>query len=201
MLAITRYLPLAVALALAVPVSASETAASRTRVPVYTADGELVLPSDYREWVFLSAGLGMSYSEKAPAGEPTFDNTFVDPESYREFVRTGTWPDKTQIVLEMRDSTSRGSINRHGYYQRGGAQDVEVHVKDTARFSGWAFFGFDGKTSAKRIPQSAPCYACHAAHGAVDTTFVQFYPTLLPLARQHATLSAAFLEDEGRTIK
>ena len=54
---------------------------------------------------------------------------------------------------------------------------VEVHVKDSARFkTGWAFFAFDGETPATMIPTSASCYACHAAHAAVDTTFVQFYP-------------------------
>ena len=195
-------LMLSVALAPPAAAFASDPVASTSHLPAYTADGKLVLPADYREWVFLSSGLGMSYSDKAPEGEPAFDNTFVDPESYREFVRTGTWPDKTQIVLEVRGSTSKGSINQHGHYQSGGVQGVEVHVKDVARFKGgWAFFGFGGATSAKQIPESAACYSCHAAHGAVDTTFVQFYPTLLPLARQHATLSAEFLKDEQQVIK
>jgi aspartate oxidase len=31
----------------------------------------------------------------------------------------------------------------------------------------------------------------------VDTTFVQFYPTLLPLARKKGTLSKEYLKDEG----
>lgn len=189
------------AVALPAAAFAGDTPAVTTHAPAYTADGKLVLPADYREWVFLSSGLGMSYSEKAPTGEPVFDNTFVDPESYRAFVRTGTWPDKTQIVLEVRSSSSKGSINQHGQYQSGGVQDLEVHVKDAARFKGgWAFFGSDGGTSAKHIPESAACYACHAAHGAVDTTFVQFYPTLLPLAQQHATLSAAYLKDEAARL-
>jgi hypothetical protein len=39
------------------------------------------------------------------------------------------------------------------------------------------------------IPMSEDCYACHRDHAAVDTTFVQFYPTLLPLATQKGTLS------------
>ena len=45
------------------------------------------------------------------------------------------------------------------------------------------------------IPTSAGCYSCHAAHAAVDTTFVQFYPTLLPIAKSKGTLSAAYLKD------
>jgi hypothetical protein len=42
------------------------------------------------------------------------------------------------------------------------------------------------------------CYSCHEQHGAVDTTFVQFYPTLLPIATQKGTLSAAYKKDEGK---
>jgi hypothetical protein len=45
------------------------------------------------------------------------------------------------------------------------------------------------------IPQSADCYSCHAEHGAVDTTFVQFYPTLLPIAKAKATLSPAYVKE------
>jgi hypothetical protein len=31
----------------------------------------------------------------------------------------------------------------------------------------------------------------------VDTTFVQFYPTLLPIAEMKKTFSAAYLKDEA----
>jgi hypothetical protein len=47
------------------------------------------------------------------------------------------------------------------------------------------------------IPTSADCYSCHADHGAVDTTFVQFYPTLLPIARSKGSLSAGYLKEAG----
>jgi hypothetical protein len=45
------------------------------------------------------------------------------------------------------------------------------------------------------ISRDSDCYSCHKAHGAVDTTFVQFYPTLLPLANAMGTLSASYLQD------
>jgi len=79
--------------------------------------------------------------------------------------------------------------------------DLEFHVKDEARFPGkWAFFSGDPATGNGRlIPQTADCYTCHAAHAAVDTTFVQFYPTLLPIAQKKGTLSAEFLKDEAAT--
>ncbi len=34
--------------------------------PHYTPGGELIAPTDYREWVYLSSGIDMSYSD-APA--------------------------------------------------------------------------------------------------------------------------------------
>ena len=33
----------------------------------FTKSGELVRPTDYREWIFLSSGLGMTYGPNAPA--------------------------------------------------------------------------------------------------------------------------------------
>jgi Cytochrome P460 len=76
---------------------------------------------------------------------------------------------------------------------------LEVHVKDTKRFQGdWAFFSFsEGPAAAKMIPTSADCYSCHQQHAAVDTTFVQFYPTLLSIATVKGTLSPAYRAAES----
>jgi aspartate oxidase len=35
----------------------------------------------------------------------------------------------------------------------------------------------------------------------VDTTFVQFYPTLIDIAKEKKTLSAAYLNDEAAANK
>jgi hypothetical protein len=71
----------------------------------------------------------------------------------------------------------------------------EVHVKDASLEGGWGFFVFDNQVSAKLTKRPAPCYSCHEQHAAVDTTFVQFYPTLLGLAKTKGTLSAAYLKE------
>jgi len=55
-----------------------------------------------------------------------------------------------------------------------------------------AFFSFDGTRPASQIPVSEACYACHLQHAAVDTTFVQFYPTLLGIATQKGTLAPGY---------
>lgn len=161
--------------------------------PRYTSDGMMRLPANYREWVFLSSGLAMTYGPAGQTnarGNPRFDNVFVTPSAYKSFLKTGTWPDKTIMVLEVRDSDSHVSINNGGRVQTGLAA-VEVHVKDSTRFKsgGWAFFAFEKSDQAKLIPASANCYSCHEQHGAVDTTFVQFYPTLIDVAKQKGTLT------------
>ena len=150
----------------------------------------MLRPDHYREWVWLTSGFDMSYSPTAAGNpDPFFDNVFVNPESYHAFLRTGDWPDKTVLVLEVRSSQRKGSINQHGHFQGDNAR-VEVHVKDTARFpeKKWAFFAFG--ESARSAPPAAAntnCFTCHEKSGAVDTTFVQFYPILRDIAKQKGT--------------
>ena len=165
--------------------------------PAYTSDGQMKFPEHYREWVYLSTGIDMSYNPAlASMNHSMFDNVFVNPEAYKAFQQTGTWPDKTVLVLEARSAQSKGSINQKGHYQGSDVMAVEVHVKDEARFPGkWAFFGFDNAKTAKMIPTNMDCYSCHSSHGAVDTTFVQFYPTLLEIAQKKGTLATAYQKE------
>lgn len=175
--------------------------AASSNAPAYDKDGNLLPPSNYRQWVYLSTGIDMSYLPKTAEmkDHSMFDNVFVNPEAYQSFLETGTWPDKTMLVLEVREARDRGSINLQGHYQGTQIMGFEVHVKDETRFPGkWAFFDFDASGgNGTLIPEKAPCYTCHLAHGAVDTTFVQFYPTLLPVAQKKGTLSPAYLKEES----
>ena len=160
----------------------------------YNNNNQLLKPDNYREWIWLSSGMGMSYLPAAAGKEnpdPPFDNVFVNPEAYRAFLKTGTWPDKTIFALEVRSSAHKGSINESGHFQ-GDVIGLEFHVKDEKRFPGkWAFFGFHGAaTTADQIPVKESCYSCHQDHGALDTTFAQFYPTIREVAKQKGTLKS-----------
>jgi len=176
-------------------------APNNSTAPVYTADGRLVFPANYREWIYLTTGMDMDYNpDPAMAGHSMFDNVFVNPEAYKAFVATGTWPDKTMLVLEGRMAANKGSINKSGHYQTNDVMNQSIHIKDESRFPGkWAFFGFDEGKPAKQIPTKAACYSCHEQHGAVDTTFVQFYPTLLEIAKKKGTLAQGYLKEETAT--
>ena len=193
-------------LAAALPASAAAAQAAPAKAdaaapgPVFTADGKLMFPTGYRSWIYLSTGLDMSYVPGADPAKHYFSSVFVNPKAYAVFQKSGHWPENSIMVLEVRDAQSKGSINKSGMFQTGIA-NLEVHVRDSARFSsGWGFFGFNEVAGpAKALPQTSVCNVCHEQHGAVDTTFVQFYPTLLPLGRDFKSLSAAYVaEAEGR---
>jgi hypothetical protein len=158
----------------------------------YNSGNRLLRPGNYREWIWLSSGYGTAYVPETSGREdpnPLFHNVFVNPASYRAFLQTGTWPDRTTFVLELRASVEKGSINERGRFQ-GDVQDLEVHVKDERRFPNkWAFFSFSPTaTAATMIPATQNCYSCHEQHGALDTTFAQFYPTIREVAKRKGTL-------------
>ena len=174
------------------PVGAQQPASSDG--PVFSGE-ELVKPANYRSWAFVSSGLGMAYGPDATPGRPPlFTNVFVTPHSYRQFLETGTWPDQTVFVLEIRRAVTEGSINKGGHFQ-GEIVGIEAEVKDS-RFPGnWRFFGF-GRGGANATgapqPQDASCYMCHKANAAVENTFVQFYPELMAVARQKGTVNSHY---------
>lgn len=153
--------------------------------PQYISDNQLLPPADYREWIFLSSGFGMSYS--ATPGHEMFTNVFVPRWAYQEFLKSGKWPDKTMFVVEDRYATSKGSINKAGHYQSD-SMGIGVEVKDETRFPDkWAYFNFDENTKAASANPKAGCWSCHEEHAAVEHVFVQFYPTLKPVAKKFGT--------------
>ena len=164
--------------------------------PRFTKGNELIRPGNYREWIYVTSGLGMNYGPAtASTNDPPFDNVFVKPDAYRAFLATGRWPDKTIFVLEVRSSASHGSINKAGHFQSE-LISVEATVKDESRFpEKWAYFSFGGpgsmRASAKAFPKQE-CHSCHSQHGAVENTFVQFYPTLMDVARRMGTVKPTY---------
>lgn len=153
--------------------------AASNNQPTYTADGKLVLPANYRDWTFLTSGFGMNYSAGVSA-HPMFTNVYVSPDAYQGFKSTGKWPDKSMFIVEIYSPASHGSINQGGHYQdtfRG----LDIEVKDSSREQEWSYYNFSpGQTTGDA--DGPGCNSCHSKNGAVEHTFVQFYPTLLDFA-------------------
>ncbi len=171
--------------------------------PRYRNGNELVRPDDYREWMFLSSGLGMTYEaeqvgEAGSGARPMrFQNVFVNRSAYAGFRETGEWPDGSVFILEIRQAVSEASINVAGSFQSE-LLVLEAEVKDSRFEDGWAFYNF-GRAGA--MPDSvaplageevARCIECHTDHTAVERTFVQFYPVALEIAREKGTLKPGF---------
>jgi hypothetical protein len=90
----------------------------------YSSGGELALP-DYRKWIYLGSGVGMSYTE-ASRENPSFTNVFAEPAAYDKFMKTGVWPNKTVLIAEMRESATNVSINKSGRVQTAKVLAVEA---------------------------------------------------------------------------
>lgn len=166
--------------------------------PTYVNGNNLLRPANYREWVFIGSGLGMTY-DASVAGQ-TFTNVFVNPAAYRGFMETGRWPDKSVFVLEFRASATEAPPNTAGRFQTR-LVGLEAEVKDARFPDGWGFYNFRLKPDATVIADSAPplagkdvasCVECHTKSAAVERTFVQFYPTLLEVARAKGTIKPSF---------
>lgn len=169
----------------------SQTAAP-DKAPQFSAENRLILPKDYREWVFLSSGIGMTYGTPQAEGQGNFDNVFVYPAAYRQFVQTGRWPEGTIFIVEQRAASSKGVVNKGsvGRYQSD-LVGIGAEVKDRSRApeGEWVYFTFGTKAqTAPALPKTAACYSCHSQNAAVENTFVQFYPTLLPIAQAKGVL-------------
>ena len=159
---------------------------SRSDLPKYTSGDELVRPEGYREWIFLSSRLRVNSKASSGEGE-TFGDVFVSPSAYHQFRATGSWPDKTVFVLEKRMSWSKGSAETVDHYETD-LMGISVEVKDTTRFAEkWAYFSFDSSAKTAKANPKAMCWQCHNGGGAVENTYVQFYPMLKPLAQQFGT--------------
>lgn len=157
----------------------------------YTKDGQLLLPKDYRHWDFLSSSVAMNYPEEGPGGHAMFGNLFVQPSAHRHFDKTGMWPDKTVLLIELRGVGNDPFLSKEAQFQTTEIMGYEAHVKDASRGGWWFYFISKGGVSGKPFEKTAKCWSCHANHGAVDTTFVQYYPTLIAAARQHGTYKSS----------
>jgi hypothetical protein len=188
MKAITQFAAVLVAAALCAVAAAADS-------PQFDASGALQRPADYRQWVFLTSGLGMAYGAAGQAdGRPApFTNVFVKPEAWRGFMQTGVWPEGTVFVLEVRRALEAQSINVQGRTQ-GDVVVVEASVKDSKRFpdGGWAYFDFGTPQAAKAavvaLPRTEACYTCHSQNAAVEWTFTQFYPEQFEVATKKNTV-------------
>jgi len=164
---------------LATLVSARDTG-SEAVMPRYDDQNQLLLPADYRQWIFVGSSLGMGYSESR-GGMKMFHHVLMEPTAYQHFARSGAFREGTQFVLLLHGLGDGVLPQRSGHFADE-IHGVEMAVKDSSHFSdGWAYFGFGGMgelSDRAKAFDSASCNTCHSEHAAQDNVFVQFYPLL-----------------------
>ncbi len=183
------------------PSSKIDAKRSPANEPQYTGSGELKRPTDYQTWVFVGSNIGLEYGDGASKEKPpeqedkkkapeaigkaqgNFHNVYINPEAYARYAKTGKFPEKTVLVLDVFETEGREpkGIVTEGQYP-GKQTGLAVAVKNSARPDGsksdWAYYDFPSDLrSAKAFPDKA-CYDCHLEHADDDNVWVQFYPTL-----------------------
>lgn len=151
---------------------------------VFEGKSTLVRPEGYRQWIFVGSSLGLSYAQDpAQARNPeVYHNVYINPPAYKEFSKTGKFPEGTVMVLELANAEVKTEPGLQGSYEKDYIA-LEVSVKDSTRFDGgWGYFNFTDrpgilKAKADPFPKNT-CWSCHDQKAATDHVFTQFYPVL-----------------------
>jgi len=160
--------------------------------PQWTAQGELVQPKDFRQWIFIGSPMTPHGLNDGKANFPEFHNVYVQPSAFKLYRKTGTWPEGTMMVKELQlvqpaqfPDGSRTEVSGRGYFPAGVA-GLDIAVKDSSRFKeskNWGYFNYGHHAppylrAAAAAPVAA-CAGCHMANAHEDMVYIKFYKSIL----------------------
>lgn len=160
--------------------------------PAFTKDGKLILPTGFREWVFVGGPITPNGLNQGKAQFPEFHSVYVEAENFHYYQKHGNFPERTVLVKELAltqpgkyPDGSLDSPSGRGYFPRA-VHGLDVMVKDSKRFgdtNNWGFFTFGHQDPpyepTAKVMASTECAYCHIAGVAkTDMVWVQFYPLL-----------------------
>jgi hypothetical protein len=164
--------------------------ATKRYLPEYTASGDLILPKNFHEWVYVGSPLTPNALNDGKANFPEFHNVYIEPGSYEIYKKTGEFPEGTiffkelQLTLSAENTDgSRTEPSGRGYFP-GKWNGADVTVKDTKRYAdagGWGYYNFnhhEPKAATAKLKPQSECAACHQASAKKDEVWTQFYPLL-----------------------
>jgi hypothetical protein len=170
--------------------SSSSAQTPARQLPEYTASGELVLPKNFHEWVYVGSPLTPNALNGGMAGFPEYHNVYIEPGSYEIYKKTNAFPEGTIMFKELQltlpgqnPDGSRTEPSGRGYFP-GALNGADVTVKDSKRFAdtqGWGFFNFnhhEPKAPTAKVKALSECAYCHIASAKKDQVWTQFYPLL-----------------------
>jgi hypothetical protein len=171
----------------------STSAQTQTRpryLPEYTASGDLVLPKNFREWVYVGSPLTPNALNGGEAGFPEYHNVYIEPGSYEIYKQTKQFPEGTILFKELQLTLpaqfadgSRTEPSGRGFFG-GKFNGADVTVKDTKRYAdthGWGYYNFnhhEPKAPTAKVRPLEECAFCHIESAKKDDVWTQFYPLL-----------------------
>jgi Cytochrome P460 len=178
------------AIAFAQWISSGNAQTSSCYSPEYTASGDLILPKNFHEWVYVGSPLTPNALNGGQAGFPEFHNVYIEPCSYAKYKETNAFPERTIFFKELQltlpgqnPDGSRIEPSGRGYFP-GPFNGADVTVKDTKRYAdtgGWGYYNFnhhEPKAPTAKLKTKSECAYCHQASAKKDEVWVQFYPLL-----------------------
>ena len=162
----------------------------------WTANNELILPTGYRDWVFIGSPLTPNALNNGAAGFPEFHNVYVPRPVLDNFLRTGAWRDGDIWVKELQltlpaehPDGSREEASGRGFFP-GAFNGMDVMVMDSRRCAetrNWCFFNFGHHAEpympTASIASRAECSGCHEVRADPDMHFKRFYAILAQVRR------------------
>lgn len=167
-----------------------------TYTPEFTSDNALKIPEKkiWREWPFVGSLVTPNVLNDGEAPFPEHHVVYIDPVSWAEYKKKGTFREGTIIAKELtfirapdgaNENGSTDEVSGTGYFM-GEYSGFEITIKSKALFpdepGNWAYFSFGHQPepyndTAMKQPAEA-CNGCHEATAAEDFVFTQFYPVL-----------------------
>jgi hypothetical protein len=171
--------------------SSSGERAQRCYPPEYTSSGELILPKNFHEWIYVGSPLTPNALNGGMANFPEFHNVYMEPCSYVKYQQTKAFPEGTIFFKELQltlppaenPDGSRTEPSGRGYFP-GPYNGADATVKDTKRYagtSGWGYYNFnhhEPKAPTAKVKPQTECAYCHQASAKKDEVWTQFYPQL-----------------------
>jgi len=155
------------------------------------ASGNLILPQNFHEWIYVGSPLTPNALNGGKAGFPEYHNVYIEPCSYEMYKKTSVFPEGTiffkelQLTLQPPESPdgSRTEPSGRGYFP-GALNGADVTVKDSKRYAdtdGWGYYNFnhhEPKAPTAKLRAKGECAFCHIAAAKKDDVWTQFYRLL-----------------------
>jgi Cytochrome P460 len=145
-------------------------------LPEYTKEGDLILPKNWRSWVYVGSPLTPDGLNDSKEGFPEYHNVYIEPGSYEIYKKTGEFPDGTIFFKELQrvrkpqqfPDGSRSEPSGRGYFP-GEYNGADVTVKDAKRYaptgSSWGYYNFnhhEPKAPTAKVRPKTECAFCRA---------------------------------------